>query len=124
MVENIEEDIEVLGNPTSVQTSTPSNRPSMLQMYGEVLTDKTYITNPAIAREDEINQLVLALITPDKSAILVGKPGIGKTALVEGLSYRIHEGNVPNAIAAKIITTIIVITSAISDTPLCPFFII
>ena len=82
-----------------VQSAPVSNKPSMIKMYGEILTDKTYITNPAIARDDEINQMILALITPDKSALLVGKPGIGKTALVEGLAYRIHEGTVPNAIA-------------------------
>ena len=76
-----------------------NNAPSMIGMYGEVLTDKEYITNPAVARDEEINKMILALITPDKSAILVGKPGIGKTALVEGLAYRIHQGTVPNAIA-------------------------
>ena len=73
-------------------------KPSVIKMYGEVITDKTYITNPAIARDSEINQMILALITPDKSALLVGKPGIGKTALVEGLAYRIHQNQVPNVI--------------------------
>jgi ATP-dependent Clp protease ATP-binding subunit ClpA len=73
--------------------------PSMIDMYGEILTDKEYVTNPAIARDEEINKMILALITPDKSAILVGKPGIGKTALVEGLAYRIHSNTVPAAIS-------------------------
>ncbi len=68
---------------------------SIIKMYGEVLTDKEYITNPAIARDEEINKMILALITPDKSALLVGKPGIGKTALVEGLAYRINKEEVP-----------------------------
>lgn len=76
----------------------PEEKPSVIKMYGEVITDKTYITNPAIARDEEINQMILALITPDKSALLVGKPGIGKTALVEGLAYRIHHNQVPNVI--------------------------
>ena len=71
---------------------------SMLQRYGENLTDKEYITDPAIAREEEIKQCILTLLTPEKSALLVGKPGIGKTAIVEGLSYRIQRKMVPNAL--------------------------
>ncbi len=71
---------------------------SMLERYGENLTDKTYITDPAIAREDEIKQCILTLLTPEKSALLVGKPGIGKTAIVEGLAYRIQNDLVPNAL--------------------------
>ena len=71
---------------------------SIMKSYGGDLTAKEYVTNPAIARDTEINQMILALLTPDKSAILVGKPGIGKTALVEGLAYRIKINQVPNAI--------------------------
>ena len=70
--------------------------PSMIQMYGEVITDKVFQTNPAIARDQEINQMILTLITPDKSALLVGKPGVGKTALVEGLAYRINTNQIPD----------------------------
>jgi len=66
--------------------------------YCEDLTAKTYVTNPAIAREDEIKKTMLVLLTPDKSALLVGKPGIGKTAIVEGISYKIQKGEVPNAL--------------------------
>ena len=71
---------------------------SVLERYGEDLTKKTYITNPAIARDDEIRQLMLVLLTPDKSAVLTGKAGIGKTAIVEGLSYKIQKDEVPEAL--------------------------
>ncbi len=71
---------------------------SMLERYGENFTKKEFITDPAIARDDEIKQCILTLLTPEKSALLVGKPGIGKTAIVEGLAYRIQKGLVPNAL--------------------------
>lgn len=69
---------------------------SMLKRYADELTAVSYITNPAIAREEELKKLMLVLLTPEKSAVLVGKPGIGKTAIVEGLAYNIQYDNVPN----------------------------
>jgi ATP-dependent Clp protease ATP-binding subunit ClpA len=71
---------------------------SMLERYGENFTKKEFITDPAIARDREIKECILTLLTPEKSALLVGKPGIGKTAIVEGLAYRIQKGLVPNAL--------------------------
>jgi len=73
-------------------------RISILETYGENFMNKEYITNPAIGRDEQIKQLVLILLTPDKSAILTGKPGVGKTAIVEGLAYRIKIQNVPNVL--------------------------
>ncbi len=71
---------------------------SMLERYGEDYTKNNYITDPSIARDKEIKEMTLTLLTPEKSALLVGKPGVGKTALVEGLGYRIQKGLVPDAI--------------------------
>ena len=71
---------------------------SMLERYGVNLTLKNYITDPAIARDEEIKQIILTLLSPEKSALLVGKPGIGKTAIVEGLAYRIQKGLVPDVL--------------------------
>ncbi len=71
---------------------------SLIDVYGENLTEKEYITDPAIARDEEIKECILTLLTPEKSALLVGKAGIGKTAIVEGLAYRIQKNNVPDAL--------------------------
>ena len=71
---------------------------SILEKIGENLTEVKYLVNPAIARDKELKELVMVLLTPEKSAVLVGKPGIGKTAIVEGLAYRIQLNDVPKAL--------------------------
>ena len=71
---------------------------SIIERYGDNFTSKTYITNPAIGRDEEIKEICLVLLMPDKSVILTGKPGIGKTAIVEGLAYRIQNDNIPDAL--------------------------
>lgn len=71
---------------------------SVLKQYGEDLTAKEYIVNPAISREEEIKRLIITLLTPEKSGLLVGKAGIGKTAIVEGLAYLIQRNEVPDAL--------------------------
>ena len=68
---------------------------SVLKNYGEDLTAKAYITDPSIARDEELKKLMMVLLTPEKSGLLVGKAGVGKTSIVEGLSYRILNNAVP-----------------------------
>ena len=75
-----------------------SKRVGMLDVYGENFQLKEYITNPAIGRDKQIRELILILLTPDKSAVLIGKPGVGKTACVEGLAYRIQRNQVPDVL--------------------------
>ena len=75
-----------------------SKRISILENYGENFNENEYITNPAIGRDEQIKQLILILLTPDKSAVLIGKPGVGKTATVEGLAYRIQRNEVPDVL--------------------------
>lgn len=89
------QDLELIDN---LDVTPVVNNISMIDRYGENLTAKTYITDPAIGRENEIKQCILILLTPEKSALLVGKAGIGKTAIVEGLSYRIINNTVPDAL--------------------------
>ena len=89
---NFDEDFE------SFVSDVKNTHFSMLNRYGENLTKKKYITNPAIARDEEINKLILILLSPEKSAVLTGKAGIGKTSIVEGLNYKIQKKEVPNAL--------------------------
>lgn len=87
-----------LFKPEKMASVLPNGNPSVLSMYGEDLTRKDYLANPAIARDEEIKKMLIVLLTPDKSALLVGHAGIGKTAIVEGLAYLIQRGQVPDAL--------------------------
>lgn len=62
--------------------------------YGEELTTKPFKYNPLIGREKELRLLGTLLLDEEKSVIIHGKPGVGKTALIEGLSYKIANGNI------------------------------
>ena len=79
---------------------------SIIKRYGDNFTEKEYVTNPAICRDEEIKKMILVLLTPDKSPILTGKPGIGKTAIVEGLAYLIQKEQVPEALKGYTIVKI------------------
>lgn len=72
---------------------------SILASYGWwFLLDKDYITNPMpLARTEEIKSVNFNFVNSEKSAILVGKPGIGKTSIVEGLAYLLERNHVPDA---------------------------
>ena len=92
----------------------PLEKDSFIKRYGVNFTEQEYVVNPAIGRDKEIKELALVLLTPDKSAILTGKPGIGKTAIVEGLAYLIQRNEVPDAL--KGYTIIKVDTQALMGT--------
>lgn len=89
---------ETVGGQNMEQPKQDKSIPSIIDMYAEDLTGKVYVTNPAIAREDEIKRMMIVLLTPEKSALLVGDAGIGKTAIVEGLAYLVKQNNVPDAL--------------------------
>ena len=71
---------------------------SILDRYAQELTSRKYITDPSIGRDEEIKQVIMTLLTPEKSALLVGKAGVGKTSIVEGVAYRIQNNMVPIAL--------------------------
>lgn len=71
---------------------------SILDRYAQELTSREYITDPSIGRDEEIKQVIMTLLTPEKSALLVGKAGVGKTSIVEGVAYRIQKKLVPHAL--------------------------
>ena len=85
-------------NEYLTEENIKEKRISVLKTEGENVQEKDYITNPAIGRDEQIKQMILILLTPDKSVVLVGKPGVGKTATVEGLAYRIQKGNIPDVL--------------------------
>lgn len=74
-----------------------------LTKFCECLTDTNYDFDPAIGRENEIEELMITILTPGKSSLLIGKPGVGKTAILEGLAYRIQKDAVPKSLKNYII---------------------
>ena len=84
----------------------------VLNKYGSNLVEEFYVKDPSIGREAEIRRLEQILSYPekDKSIIITGIAGCGKTALVEGLAYRIQNGDVPKHLRGLIIIKIDVAT--------------
>lgn len=68
-----------------------------LDKYGEDLTSMPYLKDPSVGRKQELERIMKILLYPerDKSVIITGIAGCGKTALVKGLAYRIQKGDVP-----------------------------
>ncbi len=80
----------------------------------EKVKNKNYI--PIVGRTKEINELIEALCKKDKNnAILIGEAGVGKTAIIEALAYKINKGEVPKELQNKKIIEICM-SSVISGT--------
>ncbi|TVU29826.1 hypothetical protein EJB05_21413, partial [Eragrostis curvula] len=70
-----------------------------LDTYGRDMTASAGKTDPVIGRDDEIDRVVCILCRRTKnSAVLVGAPGVGKTAIAEGLAQRVAAGAVPSSL--------------------------
>ena len=90
--------------PVTTITPTLSDKDiTELEKYGKVLNKKNYIVAPTIGREKELKNLMITLAQDKKRPLIVGVSGVGKTAIVDELAYRIKTGQVPNFLQGKII---------------------
>lgn len=100
----IEKIIKEMRGGNMVDNPNPENQYEVLDKYGRDLIQdvKDGKLDPVIGRDDEIRRVIQILSRKTKNnPILIGKPGVGKTAIVEGLAWRIFRNDVPTSLQNK-----------------------